>query len=111
MLLYYGLAKGFIEALRRTGPDLTRESFESTMETKMTGYDSGYFPPPTFGPNDRTGVTSVGATRCCKNGKWVMDQPGWHSGFPARAPAARPRLGLLRSYADRPRRAPHLQGV
>jgi ABC-type branched-subunit amino acid transport system substrate-binding protein len=92
MLLYYGLAQGFIEGLRRTGPDLSRESFESTFETKMTGYDSGYFPPPTFGPGDRTGVTSVGVTRCCVSGKWVMDQPGWHAGFPA-AKASAPTLG------------------
>jgi len=93
MLLYYGLAQGFIEGLRRTGPNLSRESFESTFETKMTGYDSGYFPPPTFGPGDRTGVTSVGVTRCCVSGKWVMDQPGWHAGFPGKAPASAPRLG------------------
>jgi len=97
MLLYYGLAQGFIEGLRRTGPNLSRESFESTFEHNMTGYDSGYFPPPTFGPGDRTGVTSVGVTRCCVSGKWVMDQPGWHAGFPA-ARASAPDLG--RSAAE-----------
>jgi ABC-type branched-subunit amino acid transport system substrate-binding protein len=97
MLLYYGLAQGFIEALRRTGPSLSREAFEATFETKMTGYDSGYFPPPTFGPGDRTGVTSVGVTRCCLNGKFATDQPGWHAGFPA-ANTSGPALG--RSAVD-----------
>jgi len=104
MLLYYGLAQGFLEGLRRTGPNLTREAFESTFETKMSGYDSGYFPPPKFGPGDRSGVTSVGVTRCCMGGKWVLDQPGWHSGFPTKAPASRPRLGDLRPFALGPRR-------
>ncbi|MCA1845974.1 MAG: ABC transporter substrate-binding protein, partial [Actinobacteria bacterium] len=85
MLYYYGLARGFLEGLRRTGPDLTRESFVSTFETKMSGYDSGYLPPPTFGPGDRSGPTSVGVTRCCQNNRWVIDQPGWQSGFPATA--------------------------
>jgi hypothetical protein len=71
----------------------------------MTGYDSGYFPPPTFGPGDRTGVTSVGVTRCCQSGKWVIDQPGWHAGFLGKAPAARPRVGILPAQAIGPRRA------
>jgi ABC-type branched-subunit amino acid transport system substrate-binding protein len=114
MLLYYGLAQGFIEGLRRTGPDLSREAFVSTFETKMTGYDSGVLPPPTFGHGDRSGPTSVGATRCCAGNRWVLDQPGWHTGFPATATVAAPRLpartrhsgGRLSPPADVPPRRP-----
>ena len=38
MLLRLRLRLSFIEGLRRTGPDLTREAFVQTFETKMNGY-------------------------------------------------------------------------
>ena len=63
------------------GPDATRENFVQTFESKMNGYDSGYLPPPTFGPGVRYGPTVVGVAACCTNGKWSTPQPGWHASF------------------------------
>jgi branched-chain amino acid transport system substrate-binding protein len=81
MLIPYALLQTTLEALRRAGPDLTREGFVQTMETKMNGYDSGYFPPPTFGPKVRYGPTVVGVTSCCTGGKWTTAQSGWRADF------------------------------
>ena len=81
MLLFYSLLQTTFEALRRAGPDLTREGFVQTMETKMNGYDSGYLPPPTFGPRIRYGPTVVGVTACCTNERWTTPQPGWRAEF------------------------------
>jgi branched-chain amino acid transport system substrate-binding protein len=81
MLMFYSLVHTTIEALRRAGPDLSRESFVQTMETKMNGYDSGYLPPPTFGPRIRYGPTSVGVHTCCTDGRWTTAQQGWRPTF------------------------------
>jgi branched-chain amino acid transport system substrate-binding protein len=81
MLLAYSILQSAFEALRRAGPDLTREGFVQTMETKMNGYDSGYLPPPTFGPKIRYGPTVVGVSACCTGGKWATPQSGWRAEF------------------------------
>ncbi len=81
MLLVYSLAQTYVEALRRTGPDLSREAFVQTMETKMNGYESGYLPPPSFGPGNRSGPLSVGVSACCSDGRWTMPQIGWRAAF------------------------------
>jgi ABC-type branched-subunit amino acid transport system substrate-binding protein len=81
MLIVYSLAQTFLEGLRRTGPDLSREAFVQTMETKMSGYESGYLPPPTFGPGNRSGPLSVGVSACCTNNQWTMPAIGWHAEF------------------------------
>jgi ABC-type branched-subunit amino acid transport system substrate-binding protein len=81
MLVPYSLMQTTLEALRRAGPDLTREGFVQTMETKMNGYDSGYLPPPTFGPKIRSGPTAVGVSACCTGGKWTTPQAGWRAEF------------------------------
>ena len=81
MLLPYSLARTFIEALRRAGPGLSRQAFVRAFETQMTGFDSGYLPPPTFGPGNRTGPLTVGVTTCCTDGKWTTERPGWHATF------------------------------
>jgi len=73
--------KSALEGLRRTGPNPTREGFVQTMETKMSGYDSGYLPPPTFGPRNRSGPLLVGVSACCNNGQWYSPQPGWRASF------------------------------
>jgi len=80
-MLWYALAQTMIEALRRAGPNPTREGFVQTMETKMAGYDSGYLPPPTFGPKVRYGPTTVGVDACCTNGRWTTPQTGWRADF------------------------------
>jgi ABC-type branched-subunit amino acid transport system substrate-binding protein len=81
MLLVYGFTRTLLEGLRRTGPDPTRERFVQTFETKMNGFDSGYLPPPTFGPHDRSGPVAVGVTACCTNGHWTTPHPGWRAEF------------------------------
>jgi ABC-type branched-subunit amino acid transport system substrate-binding protein len=81
LLTFYSVLVSAIEGLRRAGPDLTRESLVRTWETKMNGYDSGYLPPPTFGPGNRSGPLEVGITACCTNGKWTTPQPGWRATF------------------------------
>jgi len=81
MLLAYGFSLSFLESLRRTGPNLTREAFVQTFEAKMHDYDEGFLPPPTFGPGNRSGPMVVGVTACCTNGKWTTPQPGWRATF------------------------------
>lgn len=81
LLIFYALLKSFIEGLRRAGPDLTREALVQTWETKMNGYDSGFLPPPTFGPGNRSGPLLVGVGACCTNGRWTTPQQGWRAAF------------------------------
>ena len=81
MLIWYALVKSAIEGLRQAGPDLTRESLVQTWETKMNGYDSGYLPPPTFGPHNRSGPLAFGVAACCTNGQWTSPQQGWRATF------------------------------
>ena len=81
MLILYSTIHSTIEGLRRAGPDLTRESLMQTWETKMNGYDSGYLPPPTFGPHNRSGPLVYGVTACCTDGKWTTPQQGWRATF------------------------------
>ncbi len=81
VLVAYALLRTFIEALRRAGPDLTREGFVHTWETSMNGYESGYLPPPTFGPGNRSGPLVVGVAACCTNGRWTTAQQGWRAAF------------------------------
>jgi ABC-type branched-subunit amino acid transport system substrate-binding protein len=81
MLIWYALVRSAIEGLRRAGPDLTRESLLRTWETGMNGYDSGYLPPPTFGPGNRSGPLAFGIAACCTNGQWTSPQTGWRATF------------------------------
>jgi branched-chain amino acid transport system substrate-binding protein len=81
LLLGYGFTLSFIEGVRRAGPNLSRESFVQTFETQMNNYDEGFFPPPTFGPGNRSGPTAVGVTACCTNGRWTTPHPGWKAAF------------------------------
>jgi ABC-type branched-subunit amino acid transport system substrate-binding protein len=81
MLLVYGMLQTLIEGFRRAGPDLTREGFVHTFETAMNGYDSGYMPPPSFGPGNRSGPLAVGVVACCTNGRWTTPKPGWQAAF------------------------------
>jgi len=81
MLLMYGMLQPLLEGLRRAGPDLTREGYVRTFETSMNGYDSGYMPPPVFGPGNRSGPLAVGVVACCTNNRWSTPQPGWKEAF------------------------------
>jgi hypothetical protein len=81
IMLAYGLVQTLVEALRRNGPDLNRETFVNTMETKMGGYNSGYYPPHLFKPGDRSGGNAVAVSACCTDGKWTTPNPAWRTGF------------------------------
>ena len=81
LLIAYALIQSFVEGLRRAGPDLTREGLVQTWETKMNGYESGYLPPPTFGPGNRSGPLVVGVSACCTNNRWTTPQQGWRAAF------------------------------
>jgi ABC-type branched-subunit amino acid transport system substrate-binding protein len=81
LLIFYSLLRSAIEGLRRAGPNPTREGLVQTWETKMNGYESGYLPPPTFGPGNRSGPLVVGVAACCTNGQWTTPQSGWHPAF------------------------------
>ena len=81
LLAFYSVLRSVIEGLRRAGPDLTREGLVRTWETKMNGYDSGYLPPPTFGPGVRSGPLVVGVSACCTDNRWTTPQPGWRAAF------------------------------
>lgn len=58
----YSSAALLIEALMRTGRDLTREDFVSTMES-FSGFEGAMTPPVTFGPNRHTGSRGVEVVR------------------------------------------------
>ena len=81
MLIWYALVKSALEGLKRAGPNLTRESLVQTWETQMNGYDSGYLPPPTFGPHNRSGPLAFGIAACCTTGQWTSPQQGWRASF------------------------------
>lgn len=82
MAVYYTEALSLIEALRRTGPSLGRESFVRTFETKMNGYQSGCLAPPHFGPGDRSGPRDVTVVACCTdNDWWYTVESRWRSRF------------------------------
>jgi ABC-type branched-subunit amino acid transport system substrate-binding protein len=81
MLIWYSLLRSAIEGIRRAGPDLSRENLLQTWETRMNGYDSGYLPPPTFGPRNRSGPLAFSISACCTNGEWTTPQQGWKATF------------------------------
>lgn len=82
MLFYYALARTAIESLRRTGPDVGREAFVRTYETKMNDFRSGFLPPPHFGPGDRSGPQGFNVTACCSSRNWwYTEQPKWRSKY------------------------------
>ena len=81
IMLAYGLVQTLVTALTRNGPTLNRETFVNTMETKMEGYNSGYYPTHHFAPRDRSGGNSVAMSTCCTDGKWTTPNPTWRTGF------------------------------
>lgn len=81
MLLIYSMTRFYIEALERTGPNLTREAFVSAIENRMTGWETPYLPPPRFAPGQRPGPNAVSVTRCCVDNRWITPNPGWRTAF------------------------------
>ena len=57
---YYGFATAYIlvEGLKRAGKNLNRQRLINALEN-LKNWDSGFFPPITFGRDDHAGVESV----------------------------------------------------
>lgn len=70
----YGFAKIFIEGLRRIDGEPTREKLVQALES-FKGFDTGVFPPLTWGPNLRRG--SKGGTIVVKKGNTFVPVTGW----------------------------------
>lgn len=70
----YGFAKILVEALKRIDGEPTREKFIQSLET-FKGYDSGVFPPLTWGPNLRKG--SKGGMIVVQKGEAFVPITGW----------------------------------
>jgi ABC-type branched-subunit amino acid transport system substrate-binding protein len=79
-LIGWDLARTIAKGLQATGPQLGRDAFVRAMESKVNGYDSGYLPPPVFGPGIRTGPVSV-SNELCNGSAFTTPQPGWHTSF------------------------------
>lgn len=75
----WGWARVWIEALRRAGPNPTRESLVRGMET-MRGWNGGQFSPLTFGPRNRIGGTQVLTVKVV-DCTWVTIDPRWRDHF------------------------------
>jgi ABC-type branched-subunit amino acid transport system substrate-binding protein len=65
----YVYARVLVEAIRRTGPKLSRESLTETLQSRKP-FDMGSY-SFTFDPKNRTGSTSVDLTMITKNGRFM----------------------------------------
>jgi len=57
-LFGYGIAKVLCKGIEKAGKDLTREKLVDALET-LKGFETGIFPPVTYGKNNRQGTDSV----------------------------------------------------
>ena len=64
----YADAMIFVEALKRAGPEPTREGLTAAMEG-MKGFATGIYPPVTYGPTRHNGNNGVIVVRA-ENGQW-----------------------------------------
>ena len=71
-------AKVFVEALERTGRDLTRDRFLQQIES-ITNFDTGGLSPAiSFGPNDHEGVTAARFYRYDFESKSIVPQTDYY---------------------------------
>ena len=87
-MLTYSPERLLIEGLLAAGPDLTRKGFFEAMETTVSGVDTGFGPPPVYGPGDRSGPLTVSlwkpGTRIVdgvETPTWVTSDPTWRDNF------------------------------
>lgn len=87
-LLVYAPGQLLIAGLEAAGPKLTRQGFFDQMETTVSGVETGYGPPPIFGPGDRSGPQTVSlwgpGTRMADGEEvatWVTIDPAWVNEF------------------------------
>jgi branched-chain amino acid transport system substrate-binding protein len=57
-LFGYGIAKVLCEGIQRAGKDLTREKLVEALEA-LKGYETGIFPPVTYGKENRRGTDAA----------------------------------------------------
>jgi len=57
-LFGYGIAKVLCQGIKKAGKDLTREKLVDALES-LKGFETGIFPPVTYGKNNRQGTNSV----------------------------------------------------
>jgi ABC-type branched-subunit amino acid transport system substrate-binding protein len=67
----------FVEALKRAGPQPTREKLIQALEG-MRDFETGIYPPVTYGPDQHDGNKGAVITQA-KDGKWVPIT-GWVKG-------------------------------
>jgi branched-chain amino acid transport system substrate-binding protein len=65
-LFGYGIAKILCEGLSRAGKDLTREKLVNALET-LDDFDTGIFPPVTYGKENRQGTNSARLVKANKS--------------------------------------------
>jgi branched-chain amino acid transport system substrate-binding protein len=70
-IIGWGIGQILVEAARRAGPDLTRESFRAAMQN--LDFRADVWVPIRFGPGVRTGTRSVAVLRE-RNGRWVLER-------------------------------------
>jgi ABC-type branched-subunit amino acid transport system substrate-binding protein len=69
-------AKTFVEALKRTGADLSREQLISALEG-LYDYDTGLTPKLIFGPNRRVGASGAYIITINAETKQFVSASGW----------------------------------
>lgn len=72
----YGIAKVLCEGIKRAGKDLTREKMIDALET-LKGFETGIFPPVTYGKGNRQGTNSVRIVKANKDKQNFDIITGW----------------------------------
>lgn len=75
-LFGYGIAKVLCEGIKRAGKDLTSENLVDALET-LKGFETGVFPPVTYGKNNRQGTNSVRLLKANKAKNNFDIMTGW----------------------------------
>ena len=75
-LFGYGIAKVLCEGIRRAGKDLTREKLVDALET-LDAYDTGIFPPVTYGKDNRKGTDAARILKVDKEEKNFVVETDW----------------------------------
>lgn len=80
-MLTYSILQLYFEGLRAAGPNLTRDGFVAAMESDVTGFESGYLPPPTYNEGEHLGPLGVNLWVGSGGTGWVTEDPAWRDAF------------------------------
>jgi branched-chain amino acid transport system substrate-binding protein len=75
-LFGYGIAKVLCEGMKRAGKDLTREKLVKALET-LKAYETGIFPPVTYGKDNRRGTDAARILKVDKQKKDFVIETDW----------------------------------